>query len=213
MPTPAWPITVTRCERSSRTTLSNSEPSSSDSSSRPISGVEARVRLVPATAMRTASQAATGSDLPFSRSGSSSTYSIDERVRRWVISPTVTEAGRAADCRREATFTGSPITVYPSPTWPASTSPELIPTRSANSTPSIRSLISAIAACIARPARTARSGSSSCATGAPKTAITLSPMNLSTVPPKRVTSSPRRRSARSTIDLTASGSIRSATAV
>ena len=32
-------------------------------------------------------------------------------------------------------------------------------------------------------ARTARSGSSSCATGTPNTAITASPMNFSTVPP------------------------------
>ena len=32
-------------------------------------------------------------------------------------------------------------------------------------------------------ARTARSASSSCATGAPHTAITASPMNFSTVPP------------------------------
>ena len=44
-------------------------------------------------------------------------------------------------------------------------------------------LISSIAACIPNPARTARSASSSCATGAPKIAITLSPMYLSTVPP------------------------------
>jgi hypothetical protein len=36
---------------------------------------------------------------------------------------------------------------------------------------------------IASAARTARSGSSSCATGAPKSAITASPMNFSTVPP------------------------------
>ena len=111
MPTPAWPITVTRCERSSRTTRSNSELRISDSSSRPISGVEARLRVVPVTVIRTASQAGTGSALPLSRSGSSSTYSIAWRVRRWVISPTVTVPGRAADCRREATFTASPITV------------------------------------------------------------------------------------------------------
>jgi class 3 adenylate cyclase len=38
--------------------------------------------------------------------------------------------------------------------------------------------------------RTARSASSSCATGAPNTAITASPMNFSTVPPCR-SSSPR----------------------
>jgi len=45
---------------------------------------------------------------------------------------------------------------------------------------------------IASAARTARSGSSSCATGAPNTAITASPMNFSTVPPNR-SSSLRRR--------------------
>ena len=41
---------------------------------------------------------------------------------------------------------------------------------------------------IASAARTARSGSSSCATGAPKTAMTASPMNFSTVPPWRSSS-------------------------
>src|SRR5262245_32278257 len=43
--------------------------------------------------------------------------------------------------------------------------------------------------------------------------MTLSPMYLSTRPPKRSTSWPSRRRARSTIDLTVSGSMRSATAV
>ena len=43
------------------------------------------------------------------------------------------------------------------------------------------------------PGRTARSGSSSCDTGAPKSAITASPMNFSTVPPER-SSSVRSRS-------------------
>ena len=111
MPTPAWPITVTRCERSSRTTRSKSEDRSVDSSSRPISGDAARVSVVPATTIRTASQAGTGSAFPFRRSGSSSVYSIAARVSLWVISPTVTVPGRAADCSREATFTGSPMTV------------------------------------------------------------------------------------------------------
>ena len=46
---------------------------------------------------------------------------------------------------------------------------------------------------IASAARTARSGSSSWAVGAPKSAITASPMNFSTVPPWR-SSSARTRS-------------------
>jgi len=36
---------------------------------------------------------------------------------------------------------------------------------------------------VSAAARTARSASSSCAIGIPKTAITASPMNFSTVPP------------------------------
>ena len=43
LPTPAWPITVTRCGRPSRTTRSKSETSSADSSSRPMSGAAVRV--------------------------------------------------------------------------------------------------------------------------------------------------------------------------
>ena len=51
-----------------------------------------------------------------------------------------------------------------------------------------RRSFSAIPSRIASAARTARSGSSSCATGAPKSAMTASPMNFSTVPPKRSSS-------------------------
>ena len=64
----------------------------------------------------------------------------------------------------------------------------LIPTRSRKATSAGScSLIRSISACIASAARTARSGSSSWATGAPNTAITLSPMYLSIEPPKRST--------------------------
>ena len=112
-PTPAWPITVTRCGRPSLTTRSNSDSSRSDSSSRPTSGVQlpAARAARPRTTALTASQAQTGSAFPLSSSGTSSTYSIAARVRRWVTSPTVTVPGFAAACRRAATLTGSPITV------------------------------------------------------------------------------------------------------
>ncbi len=59
----------------------------------------------------TASKAGTGSDLPFSFSGSSSRYSTALPVARIVRSPTVIEPISAADCSRAATFTVSPITV------------------------------------------------------------------------------------------------------
>ncbi len=58
MPTPAWPITVTRCGRSSFTTRPRSELSNSDSSSRPIRGVaEREIRVGVSTVTRTASHA------------------------------------------------------------------------------------------------------------------------------------------------------------
>ena len=62
-----------------------------------------------------------------------------------------------------------------------SASPVVIPTRSSSPSSTAKSRI-------ASAARTARSGSSSCATGAPKSAITASPMNFSTVPPWRSSS-------------------------
>jgi hypothetical protein len=51
---------------------------------------------------------------------------------------------------------------------------------------------SLIASKIRKPALTARSASSSCATGAPNTAITASPTNFSTVPPCPSTTSRNR---------------------
>ena len=88
-------------------------------------------------------------------------------------------------------FTMSPEAI-PSPlsgraSSETSASPVVIPTRTSSS-PSSRAQSR-----IARAARTARSGSSSCASGAPKSAITASPMNFSTVPPWR-SNSERRRS-------------------
>ena len=95
---------------------------------------------------------------------------------------------------------------------PASTSPVLTPTLSSGSIPKRAPSSSrrpAIAACIPSAARTARAGSSSWACGAPNTAITLSPMNLSTRPPKRSTSAASRVRQRSTSAFTVSWSRRS----
>src|SRR5688572_8526359 len=58
-------------------------------------------------------------------------------------------------------------------------------------------------------ARTARSASSSCETGAPKTAMTASPMNFSTVPPKRSMSAFTRSWYGRSVARTSSGSARS----
>ena len=80
---------------------------------RPTSGVRPsdtrRTGCLVATPI--ASHAGTGSALPFRVSGSSSWYWIPWLVARKVRSPTVTLPGFAADWRRAATFTVSPITV------------------------------------------------------------------------------------------------------
>ena len=93
-----------------------------------------------------------------------------------VSAPISTSPGSAACSSRAATFTASPVTsVSPSP---ATTSPVLTPIRA-------RRPSAGTAARISHAARTARRASSSWETGTPKTAITASPMNFSTVPPWR----------------------------
>ena len=92
----------------------------------------------------------------------------------------------AAVCRRAAVLTTSPDAM-PSPASgraPSATraSPVVIPMRTSSSPASAK------VSRMESAARTARSGSSSCATGAPNTAITASPMNFSTVPPNRSSS-------------------------
>jgi hypothetical protein len=85
----------------------------------------------------------------------------------------------ATPSSREAVLTTSPTT--PSlRCWSAATtaSPVLMPMRTSSAS-------SCAASSMARPQRTARSGSSSWVDGAPNTAITPSPMNLSRVPPNR----------------------------
>ncbi len=76
----------------------------------------------------------------------------------------------------------------PAPTAPQITGPVLMPTRirtGGSPRASSSTATSASARWIASPARTARAGSSPNASGAPKSAITQSPMYLSTAPPWR----------------------------
>ena len=94
-----------------------------------------------------------------------------------------------------------------------SASPVDTPTLTASCAPSAVSARSAIASRILSAARTARSGSSSWATGAPKTAITASPMNFSTVPPRCSTFQRSRAWNGSSSRRTSSGSSRSASVV
>ena len=86
-------------------------------------------------------------------------------------------------------FTVSPTSVYSSrssePSSAAAASPVDSPSPSPNGgrpSPSHRSLMTRCFSCMASAAATARSAWSSCANGAPKTAMTASPTNCITVP-------------------------------
>ena len=107
-------------------------------------------------------------------------------AERMVAASTITPPTGAAPWRRAAVLTTSPATI-PSPRSgraPRATtaSPVVTAARTATSRPSPRS--PSMVSRMRSAARTARSASSSCAMGAPKTAMTASPMNFSTVPPK-----------------------------
>ena len=165
--------------------LDQRDSSSPASSSRPISGVSAahaRRALRARRASPVASQAGTGSSLPFS-------------VER--LEPLVGDrlAGGAVGALADGDAARPPGGLQPRGDVDgvahhrvavadgarhhlAGVDPD--PQREADAVArSLWRLTSSIASCIASPARTARSGSSSWATGAPKTPITLSPMNLS----------------------------------
>ena len=109
LPIPAGPITVTRCGTRSAETCSQTPCSRSSSRARPTRSPECD-RSPAARFGRTASQASTGSDLPFARTASSGSYSIASLVAACVSAPTITPFTGAADCRREAVLTTSPAT-------------------------------------------------------------------------------------------------------
>ena len=101
---------------------------------------------------------------------------------------------------REARFTVSPMTVYSMrPLWPSLSSAPMLPAttgpvwmpmpvRKLGSCSRVSSRLSAASRSrIDSPARTACSASSGRGRGGPHTAITQSPMNLSTVPPCALT--------------------------
>ena len=175
-PIPAGPSSVTsRHERSSRTS-SKSRQRRLRSRFRPTRSASG-LRASPSESGRTSSRenAPTGSAFPLRTRGSTASTRTASRTRLCVSAPMNTSPAPAACSSRAATLTASPVTsVSPSP--PTTTSPVLIPMRAS-------SPCSAMAARISEAARTARSASSSCETGIPKTAITASPTNFSTVPP------------------------------
>ena len=186
---PGTPISVTSSVERCCRARASVPTSKSTSRSRPTSGVRV------SGARSTPKRARASHDLPDGngllpclspRSASCSRYSIVSAVARYVVSPTRIPFTGAADWSRAAVLTTSPAAM-PSPASGraarlTSASPVFTAIRTCSS-PS-----SAIQSRIASAARTARSGSSSRVTGAPKSAITASPMNFSTVPPQRSSS-------------------------
>ena len=131
---------------------------------------------------RRRARARTGSALPLSSCSPASSYAIAALGARRVASPTSTVPGSAADWTRDAVLTRSPATM------PCAVGADRH-RRLAGEHAGARRVepgscrARATAATSSSAARTARSASSSCATGAPQTAMTASPMNFSTVPP------------------------------
>ena len=197
MPIPGAPMRVTSSGCRSRRTRANTSQRSSISPSRPTSDARPRSRGSAPGRERapTACHASTGFALPFARTGSNASYSIGARrragrsfPRRGSRSPARQPRRRAATLTKSATIR-SPRSGSTSGLTRAS--PVLTPTRTERSRAAADSASSAMASRIASAARTARSASSSCAAGSPKTAMTSSPMNFSTMPPMRSTCSRR----------------------
>ena len=187
LPMPATPVSVTIAGVRVAMTSTNASRSAPSSAARPTSELRAPPRR---TGLRaTSRQAATRSDLPFRRIGSTRSRRALPRSSRSVIGPMRISPGPAADSRRWATLTGSPsVNGSPSGVVLTAISPVFTPVwvTSRTSHDAARSpLRSSSAVRISSAARAARTTSSSCRTGTPNTAMTASPMNFSTVPPWR----------------------------
>lgn len=154
-----------------------------------------------ATRARTTGQAGTGWDLPLrsSRRGSLSSNACSPASA--APAPSRTVPGAAADCRRAAVLTTSPLTRHDgSPAPPvgtgtdAITSPHSTPTRTRSASGARPRAVatSLTPATMSMPARIARTASSSLARGSPKTASTASPMYFSTQPAWSSSAAPTR---------------------
>ena len=170
LPIPGTPMRVRSCGSRSRWTRSTVPRSNVSSRSRPTSGVSLARRPATGVRGRTASHTRIGSLLPFATTGGASSNSIDRSVARRVAWSTKMLPAGAADSRRAAVLTLSPEAVCSPFSILASSvisaSPVVMPIWTSGSPPAASS------SRIASAALTARSGSSSCAAGAPKIAIT-----------------------------------------
>ncbi len=177
LPTPGSPTTVTSCGEPARASwsrycsiLRKTCRRVADSSARPTNVVRCCSRRSIPIRLRARSgrQIASGSALPFTVTGGSSSYSNTPAVAWCAASPTTIVPVGATFCSRDAVLTTSPVTLSPiCGPWPnaITASPELIPIRTASSRPGCSPFASWTTSRICRPARIARSGSSSCPIG------------------------------------------------
>ena len=188
LPIPAGPISETRPHLRSPNSRSIAALISSSSPTRPTRGASSR-RAYPAAVASTSSRASrvTGWLFPLALNRSRGPTLTASLTSGYVAVPIRIAPFSAACSSRLARFTASPVTNdSPVPGSPATTSPVLMPMRQASSTPQVprsSAFRSPRRRCISVPVRTARRASSSCTTGTPKTAMTSSPRNRSTVPP------------------------------
>jgi hypothetical protein len=180
---PAWPKTVTSCGARSRSARWSALSSSRSSCSRPIIGVASVARSARAARSgASASHTSVGAERPRSVTAGRAANLIAARVSAYVVPHTSTPPGGATACMREAVLTTSPATIACPPSRAAATSTSASPV--ATPTRKRRSPANPVSTrCSSSPARTHRSASLSVATGAPKRAITASPMYFSTTPP------------------------------
>ena len=196
LPMPGTPTSVTSCGSRSRRARERIDAGASSSRSRPTSwrsGRAARRRRRSAPGLRPPPRRRPARPCPSPRPARRSRTRSRARSRRYVVSPTrmpfdrrggLQARGGVDDVAGDHRLARAPARASSA----TSASPVVTAMRTCSSSPcSVES-----ASRIASAARTARSGSSSCATGAPKTAITASPMNFSTVPPKRSSSARSR---------------------
>jgi hypothetical protein len=184
-PIPAGARMLTSEGRRSENARRATSSSCASSASRPMSGIRMRRG---ATRARTAA-AETPLRFPLASTLRGAAKVNARAAARAVRSPQSTCQGSAACWSRAAMFTASPVT-RKSPaasSWDATTSPVFRPRRRGSRSPSLESARTRSRS--SSPAEIARSASSPCATGSPKTAITESPMNFSTVPPCVATTS------------------------
>ena len=182
LPMPASPRRWRTCPRPPERQVASAVSRTPSSARRPTKGA---ARSAPAAGPSRRQQRTAPSN-PLAGSAPRWAHSIRPKSVARTASETRISPGPAASARRAARFTDSPVTVYSRcaslPVPLATTWPPARPMCTCSARP-IPAAMDGTASRMARAARAARSASLPWDTGAPNTAITQSPMCLSTRPP------------------------------